>query len=164
MSNSTYLTKNGKFNNELALKDLKEIQISIRLIASEKPTITHLNSEGIETVMELELIGLPLDIILNQEQKRVIGNIAQSFAIANKFQKSISHNFIYNKLLKLLGDENFYLNETFNRDDLLVLLEDLKKIAIQELSTIKVNIITIVGASIKRGCVCEVGSIKFVNH
>jgi hypothetical protein len=161
MSNSTYLTKNGKFNNELALKDLKEIQISIRLIASEKPTITHLNSEGIEEVMEL--IELPLYIILNLEQKKVIGNIAQSFARANKFQKSISNKFIYNKLLKLLGNENFYLNETFNRDDLLVLLEDLKKTAIQELSTIKVNIITIVGASLKRGCVCEVGSIKFVN-
>lgn len=161
MSNSTYLTKNGKFNNELALKDLKEIQISIRLIASEKPTITYLNSEGIEEVMEL--IELPLDMILNLEQKTVIGNIAQSFARANKFQKSISNKFIYNKLLKLLGNENFYLNETFNRDDLLVLLEELKKIAIQELSTIKVNIITIVGASLKRGCVCEVGSIKFVN-
>lgn len=155
MSNSTYLTKNGKFNNELALKDLKQIQISIRLIASEKPTITHLNSEGIEEVMEL--IELPLDIILNLEQKTVIGNIAQSFARANKFQKSISNKFIYNKLLKLLGNENFYLNETFNRDDLLVLLEEMKKIAIQELSTIKVNIITIVGASLKRGCVCEVG-------
>lgn len=161
MSNSTYLTKNGKFNNELALKDIKEILISIRLRASEKPTITHINSEGIEEVMEL--IELPLDMILNPEQKTVIGNIAQSFAISNKFQKSISNKFIYNKLLKLLGDEELYLKETFNSNDLFVLLENLKKIALQEVSTIKMNIITIVGASLKRGCVCEVGSIKFVN-
>ncbi|QJB47262.1 hypothetical protein [Dolichospermum flos-aquae] len=161
MSESTYLKK-GKFSHELVLKDLKDIQISIRSIVSEESlTITYTNSSSVSKV--LESAELPLDILLNQKQKQLVSNIARSFSKGNKFEENVSDNFIYEKLLKLLGDEKFYLADTLSISHSLCLFEDLRAIIDKEISTIKTSIITVIGASIKRGDSCEIGSIKFIN-
>ncbi|MDZ8052588.1 MAG: hypothetical protein RMX68_029115 [Aulosira sp. ZfuVER01] len=162
MSENIYFTKKGKFSHELALNDLKEIQTSVRSIASEKPlTMSHTNSDGVSEV--IELTELPLDILLNQKQKQVVSNIAKSFAKGNSFEENVSSNFIYEKFLKLLAKENFYLADTFTVSDSLSLFENLRVIIEQEISTVKLNIITVIGASLKKGNICEIGSIKFMN-
>ncbi|MEH2221053.1 MAG: hypothetical protein V7K72_28875 [Nostoc sp.] len=161
MSETIYL-KRGKFSHELALKDIKDIQTSIRSIASENPlNMTHINSDGVSEIVELT--ELPLDILLTQKQKRVVVNIARSFAKGNKFEENVSISFIYENFIKLLGDKKLYLADNFSVSDSLSLFEHFRQIVEEEISTVKVSIVTVLGASINRGHICEVGSIKFMN-
>ncbi|MEH2315864.1 hypothetical protein [Nostoc sp.] len=162
MSETIYLKK-GKFSHELVLKDIKDIQTSIRSIASEKPlTMTHINSDDISEIVELA--ELPLDILLNQKQKGVVASIARSFTKSNKFEENVSNSFIYENFLKLLGEKKFYLAETFSVSDSLSLFENFKRIIEEEVSTVKMSIVTVLGASLNRGEICKIGSIIFMNQ
>lgn len=161
MSENMYSTKKGKFSHELALKDLKEIQASIRLIAERPLTMTHTNSDGVSEVVELN--ELPLDILLKENQKRVVVNIARSFIKGHKLEENVSDEFTYGKLLKLIGSKSFYLTEPFSISDSVSLFEDLKTIIGEEISTVKKSIVAVLGASLEKGSLCEVGSVKFMN-
>lgn len=156
-----YSTKKGKFSHELALKDLKEIQTSIRLIAEKPLTMTRTNSDGVSEV--IELTELPLDTLLEQNQKRVVVNVARSFIKGHKLEENVSDSFTYEKLLKLLGSKNFYSVESFSISDSVSLFENLKTIIEEEISTTKMSIVAVLGASLKRGSSCEIGSVKFMN-
>jgi hypothetical protein len=135
MSESMYLKK-GKFSHELALQDIKVLQNSICLIASDTPvTLTHINSDDVSE--NVELTELPLDFLLEQQQKQIALNIARSFIKGNKFEERVSEKSTYEKLLKLIENEEFYLNKTFSISDSLSLFESLKSKIEEELSTIK---------------------------
>ena len=157
-----FITKNGKFNHDLAVKFLQELQPFIREFASNNSLKAEvLKSDG--TVKPLTFNSLPLDLVFTEEHKNIISKIAEGFLIANKLETNISKINIYSHLIKLLADEQFYLNENFNISNCKVFFNNLLVFLKQEISTTKVVLFNVIGASLNTGEVCTIGSVQFMN-
>lgn len=167
-----YLNKKKKFSCELVLETLRGLLKNIKLIADDfyKPDKNNDIEESNETLRSKihylkskDIALLPLDLIFNVQEKIIIRQIANDFIKGNKLSDRASMDFVYQELIKILGDENFYLLDSIELKQSISLFESLKESVNKDISSTKMFVIPVIGIYLNKGEKCKIGSIEFVN-
>ncbi|HEY9600464.1 MAG TPA: hypothetical protein V6C85_02565, partial [Allocoleopsis sp.] len=172
-----FLNKKGKFSCELASETLKDILQNIKLLAADFNKTEEIdkvesqnnaelrNESGIKThyLRTEDILVLPLDSLFNAQTKARVIKIAEDFIRGNKFENNAYTEFVYQELIQLIGSKEFYTLEDITISDTILLFDNLKKTVFEDISSTKVVVIPVLGASLKQGERCIIGSVEFTN-
>lgn len=172
-----FITKKGKFSCELSLEALKILLSGIKKIAANfnaKNEIDEIkdqdpstaNREPSRTTHYLraeDILVLPLDALLNEQGKEIVIRICQDFIRGNKLENNTSPEFVYRELINLLGSRDFYTQEDIDLKGAILFFDTLKKSIAENISSTKVVIVPVLGASLEKGQRCIIGSVEFIN-
>jgi hypothetical protein len=156
-----YRNKKGKLNYDLVLKVFREMLPIIKESANkEAPVITFKTSEGKDVCAP---IINSTEVFIEEFYKEQIRDIANDFIKSEQIIDTVSEEFVYKNILRILCSRELYDLETINSSNALWVFEKLKDAINREVESTKVIIIPIVGAFLNRGETCVVGSIEFIN-
>ncbi|QSJ15332.1 hypothetical protein JYQ62_26265 [Nostoc sp. UHCC 0702] len=157
-----YTTENGKLNHQVIFETFRDILASIKYkIGEEAVKIQHISKDN--AVQDIELQDIPIDLLMDYEQRMKLKQILQAFLKEHKLTHSVANISVYNYLLTLLVKQINYTKLSFNISDSSLLLSELKNLVLQEVKTSKIFIIPVVGGFIEKGKKCNIGSIEFVS-
>lgn len=156
-----YRNKKGKLNYDLVLKVFQEMLPIIKESANkETPVITFQTLDGKE--VDAPLLNY-IELSIDEFYKEKIRHIAIDFLKSEQIIDTVSEEFVYENIMKILCSEELYELETINLSDAVGTFKKLKDAINREVESTKVIIIPIVGAFLNRGESCVVGSIEFIN-
>ncbi|MEB3282258.1 MAG: hypothetical protein VKK42_25405 [Lyngbya sp.] len=172
-----FITKKGKFSCELSLDALNKLLSEIKNIATklntkneidevEEQDSSTVNRETSRTTHYLrteDILVLPLNSFLSKQARELVRRISQDFIRGHKLENNASTEFVYKKLIQLLGSKNFYTQENIDIKSCIAFFEALKKSITEDISSTKVFIVPVVGASLEKGQRCMIGSVEFTN-
>ncbi|MDX2231439.1 MAG: HEPN domain-containing protein [Leptolyngbyaceae cyanobacterium bins.349] len=179
-----FTTKKGKFSCELSLEFLRDLLPSIKEIAKsfgasdeadintppeEDTNKQSLSSEEKETKWKThylrseDILVLPLDSFLNGKARDILTRMSEDFIRGNKLEENTSATFVYQELIRMLGSKEFYTREDVDLKEAISFFDTLKETIHTDISSTKLIIIPVLGASLSRGQQCAVGSVEFIN-
>lgn len=157
-----YLTARKKFNRELAFKTFQELQPVIRELINQAPSVGEIiKPDG--TVIPVNFTSIPLDLLLEDKDKEKILEISQSFIKGYQLESKVTQEFVYGKIIDFLVSNDYCLNDNVRNQTVFSFFEALIKIINEEASKEKIVLFSVIGASLKRGDVCSIGPVEFIN-
>lgn len=171
-----FTTRKGKFSYELSLDFLRDLLPSIKEIAANFNTPDEaykneqdLSLEGKETKWKIhylrseDILVLPLDSSLNRKARDILTRMSEDFIKGNKLEENTSTKFVYQELIRILGSKEFYIQEDIDLKGAISFFDTLKEAIYGDISSTKLIVIPVLGASLSRGQKCVVGSVEFAN-
>jgi hypothetical protein len=172
-----FLTKKGSFSQELSLEPLQVLSQEIKLAAEKFHSPDQVIDQDYEEVKELlkdsgkrlhmsqpdEILKLTLDDLLSRNSLLLIRKIAEDYRKGCKLGKKVSEEYIYKELARILGRKDFYLLDRLDIKNVNSLFEELKNNIDCAISPIKIVIVPVVGASLRKGEKCTIGSVEFIH-
>lgn len=157
-----YLTKKGNLDYQLISKTIQDTIAFVQdKVSNEPEKLYHQDSDG--NVHEVETLELPLDIILEYEYRKNLRQICKALLKSQKLIGSVTEKFTYYELLSTLS--SIIISKRLSSEEVLdinSLLENLINSLNEETRHTKMIIIPVLGASLEKGEVCNIGGVKFV--